>query len=69
MDSRFLDPEISVDGPILQGIPVDNTYADDDTDYVDDVSTSAAEPVEEAEWVVDTGHGEFVTPVRTTPAI
>jgi hypothetical protein len=69
MEKRLLDPDINVDGPIPHGIPVDSAYLDDDTDYVDDVSTTALEPVEEAVWVVDTGAGEFVAPVRTTPSI
>ena len=63
MNSTLLNPDASGDTPIFHGEPASTVYLDDETGFVDDVSSDAPDAEDEPGWSVDTGTGEFTAPV------
>ncbi|HEY3414131.1 MAG TPA: hypothetical protein VGM51_13910 [Armatimonadota bacterium] len=63
MNSTLLNPDAGADRPIFKGDPADSVYLDDDTDFIDDVSSNPPDVEDESVWSVDTGAGEFTAPV------
>lgn len=69
MNSTLLNVGAIGDGPVFHGEPADTAYLDDDPDFVDDVSVDPADLIDEPEWYVDTGAGEFTATVSQRDSV
>ena len=63
MNSTLLNPDASGDTPIFHGEPANTIYLEDDTGFIDDVSSDRPDAEDDSAWFVDTGAGEVTAPV------